>query len=360
MAAPTSLRDVDWLIVAAVLLITLTGIVFVWSTSHSTSGYSSFAVKQVAWAGLGIVISAVLLRFSYLRLGKYAYLVYVLGIICLIIALLCAPRRNTRRWIHLGSFTVQPSEFMKLAMVIALAQYLRYRDGGSISTLAGVVPLVALPALLVLKQPDLGTALTMIPIAGAVLMAAGMRLKHAVVIALVGLLLLPVGWMFLKEYQQNRLWAFVNPQERKLSDGYQVIQSVVATGSGRTFGKGLGRGRVRVPETRTDFIFAAVGEEWGFVGCSGLLLLFLFLFTGSLGIAMKTREPFGRLLVVGCTTTIAIQTFINSGMTIQLAPITGLTLPMVSYGGSSLITSYVAVALILNVGMRRVNVFGRS
>ena len=161
----------------------------------------------------------------------------------------------------------------------------------------------------------------------------------------------------MKDYQKNRLVAFVRPQETELSHGYQVIQSVVASGSGGFFGRGLGQGRVSVPETTTDFIFAAIGEEWGFVGCTFLLMLFVLLFASSLGIAVRTREPFGRLLVVGCTTTIAVQAFINMSMTIQLVPITGLTLPMVSYGGSSLVASYAAVALILNVGMRRVDVF---
>ncbi len=360
MASRINLKELDWLIVAAVIAITLIGIIFIWSASHSSGGTSKYAIRQLGWTAIAVLTAAVLLSFSYLRLGKYAYFIYALGIICLVIALTCAPRRQARRWIQIGPLTVQPSEFVKLAVVIALAQYLRYRNAGSVRTLVLAVPIVGLPMILVLKQPDLGTALTMIPVAGAMLFAAGMRLKHAAVIALAGTLLLPLGWFTLKDYQKGRLVAFLRPEEKKLSEGYQVIQSVIATGSGRALGKGLGRGRVPVPETTTDFIFAAVGEEWGFVGCTVLLGLFMLVFASSLGIAVRTREPFGRLLVVGCTATMAVQVLINSGMTVQLMPITGLTLPMVSYGGSSLVACYAAVAFILNVGMRRVDVFERT
>lgn len=363
MASRISLKELDWLTVATVLLITTIGISFIWSTSYSPDrgGERSLmeepAVKQLVWTAVAVFLSIILLGFSYLRLGKYAYIIYIIGIVCLVITLSSAPRRKARRWIHVGPFTVQPSEFVKLAMVIALAQYLRYKDARSAQTIVFALPIIGLPVLLVLKQPDLGTALTMIPIGAAMLFVAGMRIKHAAVIAAAGLLLLPIAWFNLKGYQQDRLSAFIRPEESRLNDGYQVIQSVVAIGSGGTFGKGLGRGQVHVPETTTDFVFAAIGEEWGFAGCTLILALFMLMFASSSGIAVRTRESFGRLLVVGCTATIAVQVFVNSGMTIQLMPITGLTLPMVSYGGSSLVTSYAAVAIILNVGMRRVDVF---
>jgi len=360
MASRVGLKEFDWLIVAAVLLITVVGITFIWSTSQTPEGSSRYVKRQALWLGISMVVGAAVLSVSYVKLGNYAYLIYALGIICLIVVLFSAPRRNTTRWIHIWRFTLQPSEFVRLCMVIAIAQFLRYRSASRFSTLVIGAPLVLIPAVLVLKQPDLGTALTLVPIAAAMFFVAGMRLKHAALITLAGMLCLPAGWFMMKDYQKARITAFIAPEERKLDEGYQVIQSVVATGSGGMFGKGLAKGVTHVPESKTDFIFAAVGEEWGFVGSTVLLMLFVMLFASALGIAARTREPFGRLLVVGCTASIAVQALINSGMTMQLMPITGLTLPMVSYGGSSLLASYMAVALILNVGMRRVDVFAEA
>lgn len=360
MASRVGLKEFDWLIVVAVLLITVVGVTFIWSTSQTPEGSSRYVKRQALWLGISMVVGAAILSFSYVRLGNYAYFIYAVGIICLIVVLFSAPRRHTTRWIHIWHFTIQPSEFVRLCMVIAIAQFLRYRNAGRFGTLMFGAPLVLVPAVLVLKQPDLGTALTLVPIAAAMFFVAGMRAKHAAAVALAGMLCLPAGWLVMKDYQKARIWAFVSPEERKLDEGFQIIQSVIATGSGGMFGKGLAKGATRVPESKTDFIFAAVGEEWGFAGSTFLLILFVMLFASSLGIAARTREPFGRLLVVGCTASIAVQALINSGMTMQLMPITGLTLPMVSYGGSSLMASYAAVALILNVGMRRVDVFAEG
>jgi rod shape determining protein RodA len=221
------------------------------------------------------------------------------------------------------------------------------------------------PLVLILKEPDLGTSLLLVPVLGSMLLVSGASKRHLACAACVCLALAVFSYFFLlKDYQVKRVRAFLtqgsHSKEQKVGEAYQLIQSKIAVGSGGWTGQGWCRGRQNqlnfTPFRHTDFIFAVVGEEWGFVGASGLFALYLLIFTLSLGVAARTREPFGRLLVVGLVTLLAVQVCINVGMTLGLAPITGLTLPFVSYGGSSMVSSFLAVGLIANVASRKVRV----
>jgi rod shape determining protein RodA len=219
--------------------------------------------------------------------------------------------------------------------------------------------------VLILKEPDLGTALLLVPVLGAMLLASGASRKHLAVAALTAVVLAVFSYFFLlRDYQIKRVHAFVYQgaysKDQKIGEAYQLIQSKIAVGSGGVTGKGMFQGTQNMlnftPFRHTDFIFAVVGEEWGFVGAAGLLALYLLIFTLSLSVAGRTREPFGRLLVTGLVTLLAVQVCINVGMTLGLAPVTGLTLPFVSYGGSSMVSSFLAIGLIANVASRRVRV----
>ncbi len=348
----TYLKEMDWLLVAVTLAVTATGFLFIW-----TSSGPRLLLRQVIWFFVACSVAIVILSVHYLKMARYAYLIYAFTLVLLVLVLLSPARRGTHRWLHVGGFTVQPSEIAKLVVAITLAQFLRFRDASRFHVVAGALLLVAIPAALIVKEPDLGTAMTLFPIGMVMLFTAGMRIKHMAVIVLAAVLSVPVGLSMLKDYQKKRIIGFLYPEKTRLAEGFQTVQSVIAIGSGGFTGKGIGKGDVYVPERNTDFIFAAVGEETGFVGCSFLILLYLMMFWSALGIASRTAEPFGKLLVVGCTTSLAVHVFINTAMTLQMAPVTGLTLPMVSYGGSSLVCCYATIATILNVGMRRVHVF---
>ena len=223
--------------------------------------------------------------------------------------------------------------------------------------------IAGVPLVLILKEPDLGTALLIVPAAGMMLLVSGASARRLAIVAAAGVALAPVAYFFLlQDYQVKRVRAFVtqgaHSGDQKIGEAYQLIQSKIAVGSGGAAGKGWCRGSQNMlnftPFRHTDFIFAVVGEEWGFLGASAAMALYLLIFALSLSIAARTREPFGRLLVVGLVSVLSAQVCINVGMTLGLLPVTGLTLPFVSYGGSSMVTSFAALGLIANVGSRRV------
>jgi rod shape determining protein RodA len=341
------------------------GVAFIHSASYkiATGDYEGYASKQVQWVGLGLVLCVGLLFISYrafARLSPFIYLVGLGGLAAVFV--LGVSVHGSRRWIPVGGIRVQPSEFMKLAVIIALARYcvasqrLRELKGLMVPGL-----LVLVPVGMIAMQPDMGTALVMLPMFFSITYVGGVRVRHLLLLVLIGLALAPVMWFcVLRDYQKGRLLAFVSPEssDYRLNEGYHLIQSKVAIGSGGLTGKGWGRGTQNthgaLPERHTDFVFSVVGEEWGFAGCVFVLGLLFGIMLLCLDVAYSTNDPFGRLLVTGVCTMIFVQTLINVGMTIGLMPITGLTLPLVSFGGSSLMTSMAGLSLVVNVGMRRV------
>lgn len=360
------LGGAPWAIIAVMLAIVAYGIIFVFSASWRVDegGFGADPYKQLLWVAVGLGAFIVVAAVNYMRLARSAYFIYFA---CFVLVGLCfffTPVNGARRWIPVGSlFSLQPSEFMKIAVALALARYLMYRDNLYMAAQLGAPFLLAMmPMVAVLKQPDLGTALLFIPILFALLYCAGARVKHLALALAAGAVLLPALYFFaLHDYQRARITGFLHPEKTSLQEGYQLIQSKIAIGSGGLAGQGLGQGSQNwseaLPFDQTDFIFAVIGEEWGFLGAGGLLLLYFMMFAFSIAVGLRTREPLGRLLVAGVVALLAAQVCINVGMTMGLMPVTGMTLPFVSYGGSSVLSSFILMGLVANVAMHRIPVF---
>jgi rod shape determining protein RodA len=389
MVVKEYVKNFDWLIFGVLLALLAVSIVFIWSASfHSLEGgqgyYESYAKKQIVWIIISFGAFLVVLLPNYKMLSRSAYVLYAIGLgLLLYVLVLGEPIRDAKRWIRIASFSLQPSEFMKIIFIIALARYLMYRK--NVRTLKGlIIPFVMtlVPMALIVVEPDLGTGMVFMFILFALLFVAGAKIKHLASIVAMGLFSFPFFYQFLlKPYQRMRIISFILSwldKEKQLwlltklgladqfknfaySVGWQLNQSLVAIGSGGPFGKGWGAGTQArfdfLPADHSDFIFAVIGEEWGFLGAGLIILLYGMIFLSGLGIAARTREPFGRLIAVGVVVLLASQVFINVGMTIGLMPITGLPLPFLSYGGSSLLSSFMALALLMNVGLRRLPVF---
>jgi len=350
-----SAKKFDWVIFPVICIILAIGIIFIWSASNE-----KFVIKQFVWIGAGFTLFFILLYFDYLLFAYYSYIIYA-GVLCLLLLLLIFgdPVKGTRRWFSIGSFSVQPSEFMKITLVLTLARFLRYKKYGlGIFDIGMALIITFIPMALIVKQPDLGTALIMVPVLFAILYAAGIRLFYLITLIGAGLATTPLLWFFvLKSYQKMRIIGFLWPE--KTTDwgaGYHRIQSLIAIGSGGLFGAGWGNGtqnRLKfLPERHTDFIFAVIAEEWGFLRACFVLFLYIVFFMCGIGIAKNTREPFGHLVAIGLTTMFATQVVVNISMNLGIAPIVGMTLPFISYGGSSVLTSFIALSIIFNIKLR--------
>jgi rod shape determining protein RodA len=370
-----TVRRADWTLLLGATGLALVGILFIWGGALQGDPtewglFRSLALRQSRWLMVGLAATASVLLLPYRYLAHYGYTLYVLALSALLYVLFLGPEiRHAHRWIALGPVTVQPGEFAKVAFIIALAKYLRYKE--SYRRWWGLLPpfaLAVVPVLLVAMEPDLGSALVLPPVAFALLYVAGAQKKHLLIYAVAplaaGVLLWLLGVHLLASYQHDRLLAFLDPERYARGPGYQVLQSLIAVGSGGPWGKGLGQGTQGqlgfLPERGTDFIFASIAEEWGFVGATIVLALYVYLLIGATAIARRTRDPFGRLLAVGVTTLIAVQALINTAMTVRLAPVTGLPLPFVSLGGSSLVANFIALGILLNVGARPTTVLSRE
>lgn len=345
--------------IAAIFLIALLSL---YSASHQPTGEMSknFALQQLIWMGFAVLLSVFIIWFGYERALDYAYLIFGLNLLLLLsVFVIGATRLGARRWFSLGIFSLQPSEFCKVGFILALVKYVSDNTDRLHNIRVVITALVIgmVPMVLIIKQPDLGTAIVFLPILFLILFMAGARIVHLMGILLAGLSSFPLLWHILKEYQRKRLLVFMNPNADPLGAGYTVIQSKIAVGSGGFFGKGWLSGTQNqlnfLPERHSDFIFSVIGEEWGFLGAFLLLGLFLLLIMLLLGIAKTTNDSRGRLLVIGIVATLWFQIFINLSMTIGLVPVVGLPLPLVSYGGSSLVTTMALLALALSVQLKR-------
>jgi len=361
-----SLRQFDWPIFLSVLALVGIGLAFVTSASLSSpeayaSHFHNLPKRQALFFGVGIAAFVIALIPNYRFWGRLSYAIYLIGIFFLLLLfVLGRPRGGAVRWLSLGGFSLQPSEFVKVAYILVLAWYLKYRnDLTRFSGLLTPLALAAVPALLILKQPNLGTALLFAPIFFVMVYLAGARPRHLLGFITAAISLVPVLWWLdiLKPHQKERIRAFLNWTYEPLGSGYQIRQSLIAIGSGGFWGKGWGEGLLNrlnyLPHHHNDFIFGVIAEEWGFWGTSLVLLLYGLIILGGLSIAGRTKEPFGRLLAAGISTLFLSQVLVNIGMTLGLLPVTGLTLPFVSYGGSSMVSSFIAIGLLLNISMRR-------
>jgi rod shape determining protein RodA len=353
---------IEWPLLLLALLVTGCGLATILSaTYHGERILSSFVIRQAVWAGLGLVVMVVTVSIDYRQLNRYALAIYALMVGSLILVpLVGVSGGGARRWLSFGPVALQPSEFMKIGLVIALAHQLHRWAGEprlTIRRLLAPALLVAVPAMLILKQPDLGTAIALAAGAFTLLLVAGLPMRLLIIAALIAGPLLPYGWSHLKPYQQRRITTFVDPQSDPLGAGYHALQSQIAIGSGQAHGKGYLNGTQNklsfLPEQHTDFIFSVYAEEWGFIGALVLLALYLALVLRGAYIATRARDNLGALLVAGLTGTIFWQMVINIGMTSGALPVVGITLPFLSYGGSSMLALLASVGLMMNVSMRR-------
>jgi rod shape determining protein RodA len=368
MSERRPLRHLDPVLLVAVLALGIVGLVTIYSATHASlvaqridPGF--YLKKQLTFVTLGIVVILVAASFDYRFAKVYAGIVYVasLALLVLVRTPLGTSIRGSQRWFQLFGFQLAPSEFAKLALVAMLAAFLSELRSSDLSLrdLYRATAIAAIPGLLVFLQPDLGTSIVMVAILVGILVVAGARPRHLGVLALTAVVLffgtLQLG--LVKDYQIARLTAFFDPQNDPQRSDYNRNQAEIAIGSGGLFGRGYLKGTQTnldfVPEQHTDFIFTVVGEEFGFVGAIFVLMLFALLIWRAVRIALLAKDPFGTYLAAGIASMLAIQVFVNVGMTLGIMPITGIPLPFVSYGGSSFLTNCAAVGLLLNVHMRR-------
>ncbi|MEN8149133.1 MAG: rod shape-determining protein RodA [Planctomycetota bacterium] len=364
------LARIDWRILSVLMVLSGLSVLFVYSAGYDPSRgiYIAFWKKQLMWILISAGILALMLRVPYRVMLDHAWLVFGAGILALVFVMFAGTVINgARRWVNLGFTLLQPSEFMKVVLILALARLIRWQD--DYKKLRGLVKPFAVtlfPMALILKQPDLGTAILFLPILFVMLWLAGARAKHLALVMLMGIICLPIIYLgFLKDYQRNRVDAFLfqsSARGEKMSqdEAYHMIRSKIAVGSGGVTGKGLMEGAQQVPYNETDFIFTVVAEEWGFLGSMLVLGLYLVLLLLVADVAVTTTEPSGKLLAGGVFTLLFVQIAVNVGMTVGLAPITGLTLPFLSYGGSSLLSLTLAIGLVLNVKLYPDFVFKRD
>ncbi len=382
------------LIATGILLAVGLACIYVTDT-HYVSGHDgpANAKKQFIFTIIGVVVAMMVLHVGYHAIARYAYLIFVIILVLLVpLAIarifhlsfggLTSPRNGAYRWINLPGYQLQPSELMKAAYLISLAWYLRYRSNyRRLSGLMWPFAISVAPFALILIEPDLGTVLLLVPVLFVMLFLAGARISHLMLMALLGVMMVPLAWGHIKSYQRLRVASVLlqndnlrqavidRPQdyeflatkrqamEWEASSGYQLVHSKNAVGSGGWLGHGWGNGvyvsHYFLPDRHNDFVFSLIGHQWGFIGCGVVLLCYVTIVIAGVRIASVTTDPFGRLLAVGAVTLLAAQVLINVGMTIGLLPITGMTLPFVSYGGSSLLSNFIVLALLISVSQHR-------
>jgi rod shape determining protein RodA len=358
-------RDFDWMLLGFVLVLSVVSVLEIRSATAMTK-FHGFQEKQMMFLGVGIVGMFAISLVDYHRLLEIAYWAYGVSLVSLVAVRLVGQKvLGARRWINLGGGAhFQPSEWVKLVLILVSARFfwemvangreLSWKDIGKASLLVGV------PLVMVLKQPDLGTSLTYLPVLVVGLFLGGIRFKQAAIIVLAVLVLGGIGLAsgkLLKPYQRARLTAFMNPDSDPKASGYQIRQSLIAVGSGGLWGKGSNKGTQTqgdfLPIPYTDFIFAAFCEEHGFIGAVGVLLLYFVILVRLIQNAQTAADPPGSLIVMGIMGVMLFQIAVNIGMCVGLMPVTGIPLPLMSYGGSSIIYMFLALGIVMNIRMRR-------
>ncbi len=352
----------DWTLLGLSLALASIGILNLYSiTSHWVVSGSPIYWKQILWVllGMGLMITVAFVEYRFY--SDFAYPIYTLSLLLLVMVLAYGLiTSGAQRWIRIGFINFQPSEFVKLSLILALAKFFQRplgREGYSLRHLVFPFSLVIVPAVLILKQPDLGTAIILLLVFFSTLLFVRIRWSSLLAIVIIGASALPILWNFLKEYQKRRIITFFNPDLDPLGAGYHLIQSKIAIGSGGILGKGFMKGTQCklgfLPEQQTDFIFSALGEEWGLVGCLVVVLLYFWLIAWGLRIAVQAKDRFGAVLSFGVVAMLFWHSFINMAMVLGLVPVVGIPLPFLSYGGSFLVSTLIGIGFLLNVSMRR-------
>ena len=359
-----SFRDFDWGLLLVVLILCTISVLEIHSATLHTK-YIGFDKKQVLWVLGGLACMFVFAKIDYHKLIDFApwfYGFFVLALAAVLVPHIGHKALGARRWIKLGPILFQPSEWMKLVMILAVSRYFANLGGRSLSwrEIFKAFALVGVPMLLILKQPDLGTSLTYIPVLVIGLFLGGINWKQAAVLIVVGAAVVVGGWSsgkLLKPYQKARLTGFINPSNDPRGAGYQVLQAKIAVGAGGIWGKGAEKGTQTqgafIPIPHADFIFAAFSEEHGFVGAIFVLLLYFLILMRLIQNAQTAADLSGSLVIMGAVAVLTFQIMVNVGMVIGFMPVTGIPLPLMSYGGSSVLFTFLALGVAMNVRMRR-------
>jgi rod shape determining protein RodA len=353
-------RDLDWTLLVISLVICGVGVLQIYSATRDTVWQGAWW-KQIVYIAAGLVLMWLTVAIDYHTLMNHVLPMYILSVISLVVVLFIGRSAyGGRRWISVaGGFHLQVSEFIKLVIILLVAHFLTELKTGDLEgrDMAKIAGMVLVPMVLVMKQPDLGTALTYTPVLMAGIFLAGMRRKYLIAIAVVGLLVLPVGWTVLKDYQKARLVSFLDPDRDPRGSGYQVIQSKIAVGAGGMWGKGVTKGsqtQLRfLPVPHTDFIFSAFAEEHGFVGVIVVLSLYFVLIMQIVQNAQTASDKAGMYICMGIAALLLFHVLVNVGMVVGRMPTTGIPLPLMSAGGSSVLSNFMMLGLVNNVRLRR-------
>lgn len=367
--------NLPWGLVGIVALIVLVGLSAVYSATFTSKGPSPLFYKQLIWVGMGLTMMFLMLIPDYHTVARYSYVLYGISLALLVLVMVKGRTgMGAQRWLALGPFAFQPSELAKLSVTLALARYFsdhESKNGYTLKDMGIPAAMVAVPLMLVLKQPDLGTAMMLMLTTSIIVLLAGLRMHSVLIVLLVGttimasvLLIPPIKnkiWGSLKPYQQNRIRSFIDPSADPLGSGYHANQSKIAVGSGQITGKGFRQGTQSqmafLPERHTDFIFAVISEEHGLIGSFFVILLYLGLLLIGVDSAKNAKDRIGALMAGGIVAMLSMYVLINIGMAIGVVPVVGVPLPLVSYGGTSVITTFLSIGLLLNIQMRRFMLF---
>ncbi|MDB4443718.1 rod shape-determining protein RodA [bacterium] len=357
------LQNFDWILLLLLILIGIISVVNLYSATYpiKNAGGSQIFVKQIYWFLIGFAVLLTMTTFDYHLLETLAYPLYILSLLLLILVLIIGDvRSGSQRWLSFGGISFQVSELAKIALVVTLAKF--FTEHGQVNEyglkeLWRPFFLIALPFALIIKEPDLGTALSLVVVSFSIILFVKIRWKSFLILVITALLAAPFLWYALKEYQQRRILTFLSPELDPLGAGYHINQSKIAIGSGLFWGKGYLKGTQTrlhfLPEQHTDFAFSVLAEEWGFTGSFLLLLIYLFLILWGINIAKNSKDKFGSIIALGIVSIIFWQLVINVSMVTGLLPVVGIPLVMLSYGGSSIVATMAGMGLLMNISMRR-------
>ena len=359
MTIREKLYNISFSYVMFIVILAAIGIVMLYSAANGN--WSPWAINQLIRFGMGFAVMIVLALTDIKLLLRYAYIFYFITLFLLVVEEVAGHTgMGATSWINLGFIKLQPSEFMKIAMVLVLARYFHTSSLQSIESVRGIIPpllMAIFPAFLIVLQPDLGTALMLIFTTAAMFFAVGVQIWKFVGVFIGGLVTIPFAWHFLHDYQQNRVLTFLNPERDPLGAGYHIIQSKIALGSGGVFGKGFLKGSQShlnfLPEKHTDFIFTMLSEEFGLVGAVLVVILNILILAYSYSFALKSTSYFGKLLAIGLATNYFMYVFINIAMVLGLLPVVGIPLPLISYGGTVMLSIMASFGIILCVHINR-------
>lgn len=359
MKLSEKLWQINWTMIFLILAVAVIGFGMLYSAAKGS--LDPWASRQMTRFALGIIMMFAIALTDVRVWMRYAYLIYAIGILLLgAVELTGVVGMGAQRWLDFGFVRIQPSEFMKIALILALARHFHAMSMEEVARpiyLLIPILLVVAPVTLVFRQPDLGTAVMLVVGAGAMFFIAGVRIWKFVVVAIVGLASIPVAWNFLHAYQRKRILTFLNPESDPLGAGYHILQSKIALGSGSLFGKGFINGSQShlefLPERHTDFVFTMLAEEFGLVGGVMVLCLYAFLLIYGLAISLKSRNHFGRLLAMGLTSNLFLYVFTNIAMVMGVIPVVGVPLPLISYGGTAMLSVLIGFGLVMNIYIHR-------